>query len=369
MKSVAFALLVSMAVAGCGGTLAERNKIDYKSAGRLPPLEVPPDLTTPQSDDRYSVPQAGGTTFSAYAQDRGAARQATGDGVVLPEHEGMRVEGGAGTRWLVVDASPETLWPAIREFWQENGFLIAREAPEAGLIETDWAENRAKIPQSGLRNLVGKVLDNIYSYPERDKFRTRIERGQVPDSSEIYISHRGMYEILTKEGRSKEDTMWQVRPSDPELEAEMLYRLMARLGAKDKQVEQLAKAPPAPSRAAINTNADRVSSLHLDDPFDRAWRRVGLALDRVGFTVEDRDRSKGVYYVRYNDPNVEKSKPSGLARLAFWRKNDLPRDSQYRIAVADASEGSEVKVLNAEGAQANPSTTGRILALLQEQLK
>ena len=369
MKSVAFAVLVSLAVAGCGGTLAERNKIDYKSAGRLPPLEVPPDLATPQTDDRFSVPSTGSTTFSAYTQERGTAPHGSGSDAVLPAHEGMRVEGGAGARWLVVDAAPEALWPAVREFWQENGFLIARETPEIGIIETDWAENRAKIPQSGLRNLVGKVLDNIYSYPERDKFRTRLERGSEPDTSEIYISHRGMYEILTKEGRNKEDTMWQVRPSDPELEAEMLYRLMARLGAKSAQVEQAAKAPPAPPRAAINTGADKVSSLQLADPFDRAWRRVGLALDRVGFTVEDRDRSKGVYYVRYNDPDAEKTKKTGLARLAFWRSDDLPRDSQYRIAVTDASEGSEVKVLNSEGAQANASTTGRILALLQEQLK
>jgi outer membrane protein assembly factor BamC len=369
MKSVGLILLVSLVVAGCGGTLSERNKIDYKSAGSLPPLEVPPDLASPQADDRYAVPQAGGTTFSAYAQDRGAGTRTAGAEGVLPAQDGIRVEGGGGTRWLVVDAPAEALWPAIREFWQENGFLVAREMPEAGIIETDWAENRAKIPQGGLRNLVGKVLDNIYSYPERDKFRTRLERGREPGTTEVYISHRGMYEILTKEGRYKEDTMWQVRPSDPELEAEMLYRLMARLGAKEAQVQQAAKTPPAPPRAEIDTDRAQVSTLRLADPFDRAWRRVGLALDRVGFTVEDRDRSNGVYYVRYNDPDVEQRKPSGLARLAFWRKDDLPRDSQYRIAVRDASEGSEVRVLDAEGAQANPATAGRILALLQEQLK
>ncbi len=368
MKRVGLVLVLSLALAGCGGTLAERNKIDYKSAGRLPPLEVPPDLAAPQTEDRFSVPESGSATYSAYSRDRGA-RPAAGDGSLLPEQEGMRVEGGAGTRWLVVDAPPEALWPAIREFWQENGFLIAREAPDAGLMETDWAENRAKIPQGGLRNLIGKVLDNVYSYPERDKFRTRIERGREPDTSEIYISHRGMYEVLTKEGRYKQDTMWQARPSDPELEAEMLYRLMARLGAKPEKVEQAAAAPAPVPRAELNKSGTEVSSLHLRDPFDRAWRRVGLALDRVGFTVEDRDRSRGIYYVRYNDPDAQQTRATGLARLAFWRKDDLPRDSQYQIAVSGADEGSDVTVLNAEGARANPSTTSRILALLQEQLQ
>lgn len=369
MKSVGLVVLVSIALAGCGGSLSERNKIDYKSAGRLPPLEIPPDLASPQGDERFAVPQAGGTTYSAYSQDRGTAAKAAGSDALLPKYQGMQVEGTGDVRWLKVDSPPEVLWPAIREFWQENGFLIAKEVPEAGFMETDWAENRAKIPQGGIRSLIGKILDNVYSYPERDKFRTRIERGREPGTAEIFISHRGMYEILTKEGRAKEDTMWQVRPSDPELEAEMLYRMMARLGAKEQQIEQLAKTSPPAPRAEISKVDNQVSSLHLADPFDRAWRRVGLALDRVGFTVEDRDRSKGVYFVRYNDPDITQSKPSFLGRLAFWRKDDVPRDVQYQIAVRDLSEGSEVKVLNAEGAQANITTTGRILALLQEQLK
>lgn len=368
MKSVGLVLVVSALLAGCGGSLTERNKIDYKSAGQLPPLEVPPDLAQPPTDDRFTVPDSRSATYSEYAHDRGTGTAQAGAAKLLPAQEGMQVEGAGDVRWLVVDAPPEALWPRIREFWQKNGFLIAREMPEAGMMETDWAENRAKIPQGPIRNLLGKVIDNAYSYPERDKFRTRIERGKEPGTSEIYISHRGMYEVLVQEGRGVSQTMWEVRPSDPGLEAEMLYRLMASLGASETQVKQAEKAPPPAPRAELNTGSDRIASLHLEDQFDRAWRRVGLALDRVGFTVEDRDRSKGVYYVRYNDPDVTQKK-SMLAKLAFWRKDDVPRDTQYQIAVTDATKGSEVKVLDASGAQANASTTGRILALLQEQLK
>lgn len=367
MRSIALVLAVAVAAAGCSGSLSERNKIDYKSAGRLPPLEVPPDLATPQSDDRYAVPESGSATFSAYTQDRGT-RTDPSSSTILPTQDGMHVERAGIQRWLVIDQAPEAIWPAVREFWQDSGFLIAKEIPEAGIMETDWAENRAKIPQSGLRKLIGKVLDNVYSYPERDKFRTRIERGVEPGTSEIFVSHRGMYEVLIKEARTKESTMWQTRPSDPELEAEMLYRLMARLGAKDEQVRQQAKAPPPQPRATLNTDAERASSLQLTDPFDRAWRRVGLALDRVGFTVEDRDRSRGVYYVRYADPDVE-TKRSGLARLAFWRSDSGPRDRQYQISVSDAENGTEVKVLDTEGGQEKSPTASRILALLQEQLK
>jgi outer membrane protein assembly factor BamC len=365
VRSIGIVLLLCLAVAACG-SIAERNKIDYKSAGRLPPLDVPPDLAAPQADDRYSLPEGGAATYSSFSRERGASAQTPA--ALLPEEEGMRVERAANERWLLIQAEPEALWEPIREFWQDNGFLIAREVPEAGLMETDWAENRAKIPQSAVRKLVGLVFDDVYSYPERDKFRTRIERGLEPGTSEIFITHRGMYEVITNEGRGRDNTMWQARPSDPELEAEMLYRLMARLGAKDEQVQNAHKAPPPSLRAELSKAGGQASGLHLVDSFDRAWRRVGLALDRVGFTVEDRDRSRGVYYVRYADPDAE-TRRSGLSRLAFWKGKGVPKDAQFQISVQEADPGSEVRILNASGEAEESPTAGRILALLQEELK
>ncbi|HZP91754.1 MAG TPA: outer membrane protein assembly factor BamC [Burkholderiales bacterium] len=371
MKSFGSVLILAVLVAACS-TIEQKNKIDYKSASTLPPLQVPQDLAVPPTTDRFAVPDSGTTTYSAYSHEQGQKKGAEqpASPTVLPEQDGMHVERAGSQRWLVVDAEPDKIWPLVREFWQDSGFLIAKEIPEAGIMETDWAENRAKIPQSSIRSVLSKVLDDVYSYPERDKFRTRIERGEN-GTSEIYISHRGMYEVLTSEGRAKDDTRWEVRPSDPELEAEMLYRLMARLGAKNEQVQQAKNDPPPPPRAAIAKPADnaKVSSLLLTDPFDRAWRRVGLALDRVGFTVEDRDRSKGLYYVRYADPEVEGKKPSGLSKLAFWRSKPGPQDEQFQISVADASAGSEVKILNAQGQSDQSQTASRILALLQEELK
>jgi outer membrane protein assembly factor BamC len=282
----------------------------------------------------------------------------------------MRVERAGTERWLVLSGEPEALWEPIREFWQDAGFLIAREVRQAGIMETDWAENRAKIPQGPVRNVLGKVLDDVYSYPERDRFRTRIDRGEEEGTSEIHISHRGMYEVLTSEGRGRDNTMWQARPSDPELEAEMLFRLMARLGATDQEVQAAQKAPAPAPRAELTKTGENVEGLHLPDSFDRAWRRVGLALDRVGFTVEDRDRSKGLYYVRYVDADAETKKKSALSRLAFWRDKDPLKEAQFQISVHEAaSDGSEVKVLNAAGQAEDSSTAGRILALLQEELK
>jgi outer membrane protein assembly factor BamC len=237
-------------------------------------------------------------------------------------------------------------------------------------METDWAENRAKIPDSVIRKLIGKVLDSAYSYPERDKFRTRLERSEKAGATEIYISHRGMAQINISKDRYTETTKWQVRPVDPDLEAEMLSRLAIRLGARDEQIKAQAKAPDQP-KATISKSGELPEALVLVDSFDRAWRRVGLALDRVGFTVEDRDRSKGLYYVRYVDADApDKAEKGFWSKLAFWNSDSGPkRDEQYRISVAGVTQGSEVKVLDAQGVKSNSPTAGHILALLQQELK
>ena len=365
-----------LALSGCKSTLFEGKKSDYKSASRTKPLEVPPDLTQPNVDERYVVPDVnpGGTaTYSDYARDRAAqpaSSQPTADGV-LPAGDGSaRVERSGNQRWIVARGDPAQLWPAVKDFWQENGFIIAEENPNAGIMETDWAENRAKIPQDGVRALLGKVIDGMYSTPERDKFRTRLEPGTQPDTTDIFISHRGMYEVFVEEG--KERTVWQPRPADPDLEAEMLRRLMVKLGVQEAKAKIEVAAAPALERAKLVRGRDGTTQLVLNDDLDRAWRRVGLALDRVGFTVEDRDRSQGVYFVRYVDMKEEaKSSPGLLSRLKFWGGSDdkLASAAQYRVEVAGDASGSTVTVLGKDGRTDRSEAAGKITALLYDQLK
>jgi outer membrane protein assembly factor BamC len=378
MLSRTVALLLAGLLAGCSGSiLPESKKIEYKSAGKLPPLEIPPDLTQQSRDERYAVPDVstskGTATYSAYSSERSGQARTTTAQDVLPQVDTMRIERSGTQRWLVVQGSTERLWPAVKEFWQEMGFLVNVEIPEAGIMETDWAENRAKIPQDFIRNTLGKVLDSLYSTAERDKFRTRLEKGAEPNKVEIYISHRGMYEIYTSEGRT--ETKWQPRPPDPELEAEMLGRLMVRLGADESRAKTMVAAEQRQERARLSRATDGAGALMLEEPFDRAWRRVGLALDRVGFTVEDRDRSQGLYFVRYVDPDADgkkKSDDSGmLSKLMFWKgsSGEKPNQAQYRIHLKTTGESTTVEVLTREGGIDKSDTSRRILTLLYDQLK
>lgn len=366
------ALAAGFAVGACSFEIPTK-KIDYKSSTKLPPLEIPPDLTRPGADDRFVVPDGGGkgtATFSDYNKDRSSRAQASGTPVVLPKIDNVRIDRAGSQRWLVVPGNPEDLWPVIKQFWQETGFVVNVELPEAGVMETDWSENRAKIPQGGITGFIGRAMDSLYSTSERDKYRTRLERGAQAGTTEIYISHRGMEEVFVNE--YKDTLRWQPRKPDPDLESEMLRRLMVRFGVEeDRAKTQIATAKVEP-QAKLSRGADG-TQLALSDPFDRAWRRVGLALDRVGFTVEDRDRSKGVYFVRYIDPDRDlKTTPEKgwLSRLNFWGgSSKVPSKEQYRIQVQGGAAGAEVRVLDKDGARDASDTAGRILSLLFDQLK
>jgi len=371
-----FLTAAAAVVAGC----ASDSGVDYKKAGTLPPLEVPPDLTAPARDNRYAVPESGrSATLSGYqAERRDQPARAAGSNV-LPEVERMRIERAGTQRWLVVQGEPpEKLWPLIKDFWQESGFLIKMENSAAGVMETDWAETRPKVPEGTVREFLGKIFEPLYSTSERDKYRTRLDR--APDGgTEIYISHRGMQELYTtREPTSSTpgQTAWQPRPPDPELEAEFLRRLMVRLGARDEKAKELAAVAAPQQRADIVKANDGTERLQVHEPFDRAWRRVGLALDRVGFTVEDRDRQKGLYFVRYADPEAEMGeKDKGIfGTIAGWFSSDSKvKAAQYRVQVTQesggATAGSQVYVLNKDGKAESSKTSQRILALLHEQLK
>lgn len=367
-SAIALAALVAVSLlAGCStlkDTL-EGERVDYKSSGaKGPSLDVPPDLTQLSRETRYAVP---GSAVSASSFQIGQPTQAVTTAANAVGD--VRIERSGNQRWLVVKQPAEKLWTPVHDFWLENGFLLTQDQENLGIMETDYAENRAKIPQDFIRSTIGKVFDSLYSTGERDKFRTRLERR--PDgSTEIYISHRGMVEVLTgvKAGSSSGDgTVWQPRPTDPELEAEFLRRLMVKLGVSQEQSKALvaAGAERKTSRVAMVNN---LPTVQLDEGFERAWRRVGLALDRTGFTVEDRDRSQGTYFVRYVEPVTNKTEPGFFSKLFSSSKSAAP-PLKYRISVKSQGESSTVSVLNAQGAPESSASAQRIVQVIADDLK
>ncbi len=355
-----FALLsLTLALGAC--SVLQSDKVDYKSATvKAPTLEVPPDLTQLSRDTHYNVPGAA-VTASSYqlgqttVQSTPTAAASLGD--VHVEREGSQ-------RWLVVKRPADKLWDPVKEFWEENGFILAMDQPNLGIMETDWAENRAKIPQDFIRSTIGKVFDSLYSTGERDKFRTRLERN-ADGSTDIFISHRGMMEVY--DSKEKDRTVWQPRPADPELEAEFLRRLMVKLGVTQEQSKALIAAGVTKDTSKIAT-AGGQPVVQLADGFDRAWRRVGLSLDRTNFTVEDRDRSKGLYFVRYVAPNADKAEQGFFSKLFSGSKPDA-KPLKFRVSVVSQGDASTVSVQNADGSAADPTDAQRIIKVLADDLK
>jgi outer membrane protein assembly factor BamC len=363
--------LVSSVVAlslltGCSsiGELMQGERVDYKTnGGKAPSLDVPPDLTQLSRESRYVVP---GTAVTASSYQIGQAAPTPTTAVAAVGD--VRIERAGSQRWLVVNRPADKLWGPVREFWLEGGFLLSQDQENLGIMETDYAENRAKIPQDFIRNTIGKVFDSLYSTGERDKFRTRFERR--PDgNTEIYVSHRGMVEVITggKAGAGGDSTVWQPRPTDPELEAEFLRRMMVKLGVSNEQSKALVAAGATQQTSRV-ANVNNVPVVQIDEGFERAWRRVGLALDRTGFTVEDRDRAQGTYFVRYVEPVVNKSEPGFFSKLFSGSPPAIP-PLKYRITVKSQGETSVVSVLNTQGAAESSANAQRIVQVIADDLK
>jgi len=379
------ALVLASLVAGCS-YLPDSKKIDYGTAAKAPPLDIPPDLTRPSNAGQYSAPNVATTGTAVFSQINAknkVAQRQNSDETVLPEGaRGVaKVERQGNQRWLVVTVPEDKAWNVTKAFWQENGFILKSENPQTGVMETDWAENRANVPGGAVQGFLGKVLGTLYSTAERDKYRTRLEKGVKPGTTDIFISHRGMVEVYVTEGKS--ETRWQPRDADPTLEAEMLRRLMFKFdGVDEVEAKKLAKEidggkTASADKAKMATAPDGGAMLVVDDNFDRSWRRIGLALDRVGFTVEDRERASGLYYVRYvdsDDKSVQEKSSGGFwSSLAFWRSKDdkVPTKVQYRISVREQQLGGPTNVIVlAPGGQADVSPIARqILDLLLQQLR
>ena len=350
---------------------------DYRQSTLTQPLEVPPDLTSSTIDDTLLVPEidpVGSASLSAYDRERGAGTQIRTAAAVLPAQPGITVGQDGDRRWLVVAAPPEQVWPKVREFWTSNGFNLKREDPTIGIMETDWMENRADIPEDGIRRVLRRFLDMAYSAPTRDRFRVRLERGLDDQKTEVYLSHSGVEQVAVGgTGASATNTfIWQQRPPSPELEAEMLNRLMVHLGAAERRAEsQLARAetPTTGPRSRL-VEQDGETRLIIDEEYTRAWRLVGLALDGGNYAVEEQSRGQGLYVVEYRDPLQENQQPgeSGFfSRLAFWRGESAapPPGTRYRVRLAGQGQQTVVVVRDADDRPVDSASARPVLEAVQ----
>ena len=411
-------ILVALSLSACDSIPFMDNTPDYKGAGRGRPLEVPPDLTSATTTDTYALP--GGTTYSAYSQEHDT-QGAVEEEKLLSSPDNVKLERAGAQRWLVVQAPAEKVWPIVRDFWTELGFAVRIEDMQTGVMETEWLDP-AELTKDDKGNYLGKFqgwLDKMSALNNRQKFRTRIDRGAEEGSTEIYMSHRSIsgsaaadggkvlvhtsYGVIDtgykKEELDDKNKSSEERAAAEDLDAELLRRLTVKLGITEQQSRSVIANPVVEKHATLDKDKAGNATLAVNDQFDRAWRRVGLALDRIGFLVEDKDRSRGVFYVKYSAATIDdapeqkkglldklkfwgdddkkadaapQKEEKGLAeKLKFWEsdKNKPDTDQKYGIKVEHGESSSQVTVTDRSGQPDHSATANHILNMLYEQLK
>jgi len=373
---------LALGMAGCSSVpevddvLPDR-KVEYKKSKQAEnDLEVPPDLTRSSINDSLMIPGLSGygtTTFSEFTSKEPVAAGSGIRGSVIPKIDDIRVKRDGDQRWLVIKAEPDDVWPRVVDFWQESGILMVEQDPSVGVMVTDWLENRADIKSDFITDSVRQFFDGAYSAATRDQYRIRLERGAEEGTVELFLTHRGMQEEIVSgaTGDETERSVWVPRGTDHGLEAEMLRRLMAYMGVSDQTARRslAKKSASASSRSQLHRGRDQVS-LSVKEEFSRAWRLTGVALDRVGFAVEDRNRSQGIYFVRYNDPLKENEDRGLLSKMAFWRDdNNIDKESRYQVKLNSKGEVTNIVILSEKGVRENSDTAVRILTLLHEQMR
>lgn len=377
-----FALLlityISLTLVGCsssGGYFSDSERVYRSQKETVDDLEIPPDLTRSSIQDAMAIPGAGSASYEEYANKRGSDNRPAlpETDKVLPEFDNIRVERDGDQRWLVINAQPQAVWSKVIEFWRSNGLLLVEQDPTIGIMRTDWLESRADIKQGVITEFFRKTLGSIYSSATRDQFRVRLEKGLESGTTELYLTHRGMEEKLKEDVSGNADTTyWTPRPNDPGIEAAMLRSIMVYLGVAGEKAEvALAKGETRVQRSQLIKTGER-SELLINEGFARAWRLTGVALDRVGFAVEDRDRSSGIYFVRYSELSGASQEEKGFfSRFAFWRDDEdsIDKESQYQVKLLELDQGTQVLIRNQDGSEAEINAAGRILTMIHEQIR
>jgi outer membrane protein assembly factor BamC len=353
MLRVVLVVTVLMNLIACSSTSEWKGVYTSEEKEKGPSqLEVPPDLSQPILTDSLALPHISsrGSTYSAYNNTE------YNQGKITPANlRGVKVIRDGVNQWLEINTTAEKLWPQLRAFFAEAGFEIKREHKALGVMETNWLENRLTLPT----NWVSKLLSRLSSSGIRDKYRARLEKTNKLGVTRLFITHQGLKEKANDELNSI-TIWWESRPSDPELEAEMYQRFLIFRDISKEDATRLVSTVAAKDRTRI-FEKEGAKVLKVSEGFARTWRRVGIALDRIGLLVEDRNRSGGLYYLRITDDfrNKVKEEKGWLANLFSSGKANLKE--RYLLSVSNENNNTVISIYETTGAKANPRFVEQLL--------
>lgn len=356
------ALSSGLLLAACSGmdfNVADR--INYKNSKTINSLEVPPDLNSPKYDTTYASVPNGTVSAAAVAKGVTSAKAMT----ILPTNGGVQLMRQGNVRWLKINAPAEAVWPKLEEFWRVMGVGLKRDEPRVGIMETEWAENRAEIPLDSIRKIIGKVFEGMYDAGSRDRFRIHLERPSA-QTTNVFLSHERAEEQVTGTG-----TKWQYKPAKPELEAELLNRLMVFLQGGDPAATTTPTAEANQTSVAVSmTRADGGQpALTVGGNANDTWIRTGVMLGRIGMSIDDQQRERGVYTVTFKGDTGSKGEQGLFSRMFKSEKDTLKVGGRYQVQIVDAGTSSLITVGDADGSPLRPSVAQSILNRLKAEFE
>jgi len=334
---ISFIVFVFCFIASCSSTTRDY-KGAYEASVDLQDLTIPPGLSTPEAGGDSALPelQQSIKTYSGYEEKQGTEEKAR----YAQSYEGMRFIRSGNLVWLEIDAAGEEIWDDVRTFFVRLGFKIKREQPRIGYMETDWLENRYDTPT----NFLTEFFSGLYSSGFMDKYRIRLEWDEQQKKTRVFIRHQGLEEVVDgdqDDNLAVVQTKWVPRQPDPELEIEMLTRFMSFRGLETKVAEQIAGSAKSTQLTKLDVEGD-TTRLTINEPFSRAWRHIGSALDRLGFLVEDKNRSAKVYYIALPETFVI-PKQGGLFGSLF-SNTQAPAHLKYLIVLEEKDDATVVTI-------------------------
>ncbi len=337
--------------------------IDYKSNKSINALEIPPGLSSPDYDTTYAAIPGGSVSAAALA--RGEAQG--NSRAVLPVNAGSQIMSSGNVRWLQVRAPAEAIWPKLQEFWNVMGFTVKTDEPRVGIMETDWAENKAEIPMDGIRKALGKTFEGMWDAGSRDRYKLRLER-PAGGVTNIYLSSERAEEFVSDTG-----TKWEYKPAKPEVEGEMLNRLMIFLqGGDPSHGSRNAAVPEAALTAvpiAMTTLEGGYPALSVGGRANDVWVRTGVMLGRIGMNIEDQQPAKGIYVATYGGDPGRGEKQGFFSRMFKSDRQIVKTGSRYQIMIADAGNSSVITVGDADGSPLKPKAAQGVLERLKSEFE
>ena len=288
-------LLAAVALAACG----KNERPEYQGADYYKSLELPPDLTLDKSTAEMAIPEPTVSALEDF-QSRHKLNKA-----VAPEFKGIRLKQDGSMYFLEVDAAPDTVWPKLEAFWENEGIRLDQNRPMLGFMQTGWTKQmQIREDASYLIKLFSKLEPDL-----RDKFRMRVEPAADRTKTHIFVAHYGIEVFVESSGDDQGATVWRGRPSDVELEREILSRLTLFAGLSENQAESLLleykpmqsyvtfkesfKSDDIDPPAEGGLDRSKVAVLSMRGSMDFVWYRTIRALDRMQMEDISLNKKKG----------------------------------------------------------------------------